>query len=169
MIGVLFRLSKNSQISKFALREWNYASKRAEEDRSKHIVIVNIDGCKMVPEFEFMYGLTDTILWTDVAQHDKLLRDLKNWLGTEADTLKEAKEVKVPKKPKMHLPKITRKGWIIIASIVIVAVIIVCGALLYNAEAPRTEYAAPLDTDSIEVVEDYNHGGIRTVYENQGR
>ena len=91
---LLFMLSQNSQISKFSLRELNYASKRAEEDRSKHIVIVNIDGCKMVPEFEFMYGLTDTILWTDIAQHDKLLRDLKNWLGTEADTLKEVKEDK---------------------------------------------------------------------------
>lgn len=81
----LFMLSKESQNSKFALRELNFAMKRAESDKQKHVVIVNIDDCHMTDEFEFMYSLTDTISWNNQPQHNKLLRDLKGWLKGSND------------------------------------------------------------------------------------
>ena len=77
----LFMLSKESQDSKFALRELNFAMKKAEKDKQKHVVIVNIDGCEMCDEFDFMYGLTDTIAWGNQPQKEKLLRDVRRWLG----------------------------------------------------------------------------------------
>ena len=61
----LFMLSKESQVSEFALREMNFAMLKAKKDRQKHVVIVNIDGCDLCDEFLFMYSLTDTIgIWT---------------------------------------------------------------------------------------------------------
>ena len=77
----LFMLSKESQNSEFALRELNFAMKKAKNDKQKHVVIVNIDECLMCDEFDFMYGLTDTISWTDLPQKEKLLRDLRRWIG----------------------------------------------------------------------------------------
>ena len=79
----LFMLSKDSQVSKFALRELNFAMKRAEKDKQKRVVIVNVDGCGMCDEFDFMYGLTDMIVWDSQPQKEKLLRDLKRWMGVE--------------------------------------------------------------------------------------
>ena len=79
----LFMLSAKSQDSEFALRELNFASKKAKADRQKHVIIVNVDGCRMCDEFDFLYGLTDTIAWKSHPQKEKLLRDLKKWLGKE--------------------------------------------------------------------------------------
>ena len=79
----LFMLSTNSQNSEFALRELNFAFKKAKADKQKHVIIVNVDGCQMNDDFDFLYGLTDTIAWTDQPQREKLLRDLKKWLGKE--------------------------------------------------------------------------------------
>lgn len=76
----LFMLSRNSQESTFALRELNFAMKKAGQDTKKHVVIINIDGCIMCDEFDFMYGLTDTIVWDQQPQKEKLMKDLKNWL-----------------------------------------------------------------------------------------
>ena len=78
----LFMLSAHSQHSEFALRELHFAYNKAREDKKK-VVIVNIDNCKMMDEFSFMYGLTDTINWNDTAQHNKLIRDLKRWIGDD--------------------------------------------------------------------------------------
>ena len=75
----LFMLSEHSQKSEFALRELNYAYKK-KKMLSKHVVIVNINDCKLTDEFELLYGLTDTILWSNSLQHDKLMRDLKKWV-----------------------------------------------------------------------------------------
>ncbi len=75
----LFMLSKESQNSKFALRELNFAMKKAETNKEKHVVIVNIDNCQMCDEFYLMYGLTDTITWNDPPQKEKLIRDIKRW------------------------------------------------------------------------------------------
>lgn len=79
----LFMLSAKSQDSEFALRELNFASKKAKADKQKHVIIVNVDGCRMCDEFDFLYGLTDTIAWTNHPQKEKLLRDLKKWIGKE--------------------------------------------------------------------------------------
>lgn len=77
----LFMLSINSQSSKYALRELNYVMKKAETTKQKHVVIINIDGCTMCDEFDFMFGLVDAILWNDTSQHNKLIKDLTTWLG----------------------------------------------------------------------------------------
>ena len=78
----LFMLSEQSQESEFALRELNYAYQK-KKTHGKRVVIINISNCKLTDEFEFMYGLTDTILWTNSPQHDKLISDLRNWVGAE--------------------------------------------------------------------------------------
>jgi len=74
----LFILTENSQHSEFALRELDFADKKG-----KKVVIVNVNNCVMSDEFQFLYGLTDTILWTDEPQREKLLRDLMRWAVTE--------------------------------------------------------------------------------------
>lgn len=76
----LFMLSDYSQTSEFALRELHFAYKKAKED-NKRVVIINISNCKMTDNFSFMYGLTDTIDWNNPPQHDKLIRDLQQWLS----------------------------------------------------------------------------------------
>ena len=74
----VFMLSQSSQDSEFALRELNYAYQK-KKTQGKRVVIININNCRLTDEFEFMYGLTDTILWTNKPQHDKFIRDLKSW------------------------------------------------------------------------------------------
>ena len=88
----LFMLTKESQASKFALRELNFAMKKADSDKQKHVVIVNIDDCEMCDEFDFMYGLTDTIAWGNQPQKEKLLRDIKTWGGKEEEEAKRKAE-----------------------------------------------------------------------------
>ena len=85
----LFMLSEHSQGSEFALRELNFAYNK-RETLGIRVVIINICGCKLTDEFDFMYGLTDTISWTDAPQHDKLIKDLKTWTGAIDDTRKDA-------------------------------------------------------------------------------
>ena len=75
---LLFMLTENSQHSEFALRELDFADKKG-----KQIVIVNVNDCAMTDEFQFLYGLTDTISWSDIPQREKLLRDLKRWIAAE--------------------------------------------------------------------------------------
>lgn len=79
----LFMLSKESQNSKFALRELNFAMKKAEANKQKRVVIVNIDNCQMCDEFDLMYGLSDTIAWQNKPQRDKLIRDIREWMATD--------------------------------------------------------------------------------------
>lgn len=77
----LFMRTAQSQESEFALRELNFASKRVE-----HVVIINADDSQMSDEFEFMYGLTDTITWDNIPQREKFLQDIRKWLGKEYKT-----------------------------------------------------------------------------------
>ena len=81
----LFMLSKESQKSKFALRELNFAMKKVEKNKQRHVVIVNIDNCDLTDEFDFMYGLSDTIAWNNQPQREKLLKDVKRWLECEKE------------------------------------------------------------------------------------
>ena len=73
----LFMRSQHSQASKYALLELNYAS----DQSTSHVVIVNIDDSEMAKEFQFLYSLTDTIDWNNKPQQEKLLRDLRRWVG----------------------------------------------------------------------------------------
>lgn len=71
----LFMRTSQSQSSKYALLELNYAT----EETKKHVVIVNVDDSEMTKEFKFLYGLTDTIDWGNKPQRDKLIRDIVKW------------------------------------------------------------------------------------------
>ena len=73
---LLFMLTEHSQCSEFALRELDFADKKG-----KHVVIINVNDCAMTDEFQFLYGLTDTIRWNDVPQREKLFRDLMRWVS----------------------------------------------------------------------------------------
>lgn len=94
----LFMLSINSQSSKYALRELNYAMKKAEVIKQKHVVIVNIDNSQMCDEFDFMYGLVDTISWNDISQHNKLIKDLTKWLEKKEGSSSHACNNAIPQK-----------------------------------------------------------------------
>lgn len=76
----LFMLSENSQISEYAIKELKYAYKKTREDKNRHVVIVNINNCKINGRFEFEYGLADTINWNNYHQHNKFIHDIKKWL-----------------------------------------------------------------------------------------
>ena len=98
----LFMLSKESQNSKFALRELNFAMKKAETNKEKHVVIVNIDNCQMCDEFDFMYGLTDTIVWTNQPQKEKLLKDIARWIGNTEEDRRNKKKLKIEAEKLQH-------------------------------------------------------------------
>lgn len=66
--------SATSQLSKYALRELNFA-----EEKGKRFVIIHIDDSQLSDEFRFLYGLADTIDWNSQPQREKLLRDLQKW------------------------------------------------------------------------------------------
>lgn len=87
----LFMLTKESQTSKFALRELNFAMKKADSDKQKHVVIVNVDSCKMCDELDLLCGLRNTIAWESQPQKEKLLKDLKRWLGAKNGTKRNKK------------------------------------------------------------------------------
>ena len=72
----LFMLSRESMESEYALLELNYA-----KEQKKKVVLVNIDDCRMTGVFLFKYSLTDTIAWNNNPQREKLLRDVRSWVG----------------------------------------------------------------------------------------
>ena len=85
---VLFMLSDNSQQSPWALKELNFAKKK-----NKKVVLVNIDGCEMTDDFAFDFSDHDIIDFGNALQHDKLIRDLRDWLDIpEDDGLQEVRD-----------------------------------------------------------------------------
>ena len=85
---VLFMLSDNSQQSPWALKELNFAEKK-----NKKVVLVNIDGCEMTDDFAFDFSDHDIIDFGNALQHDKLIRDLRDWLDIpEDDGLQEVRD-----------------------------------------------------------------------------
>jgi formylglycine-generating enzyme required for sulfatase activity/predicted nucleic acid-binding Zn ribbon protein len=85
---VLFMLSENSQQSPWALKELNFAEKK-----NKKVVLVNIDGCEMTDDFAFDFSDHDIIDFDNALQHDKLIRDLRDWLDIpEDDGLQEVRD-----------------------------------------------------------------------------
>ena len=70
----LFFLSANSQVSKWALKEIDYA-----DNEQKHVVLVRINDDSMTKKFRFDFGRTNIIDWRKPEQKEKLLRDLSEW------------------------------------------------------------------------------------------
>lgn len=133
----LFMLSKESQVSEFALRELNLAVKKAKTDTQKHVVIVNLDGCEMTDEFYLMYGLSDLIMWKDKPQRDKLIRDLTRWHDIQIKS-----EKSVPKSP--NISQRIKRFWIsspayIKWTSIFILLITICASLWYAFRQPTPE------------------------------
>lgn len=75
---ILFMMSANSMQSEWALDELDFA-----KHEKKRIVLVSIDNAEMSGKFYFRYHKYDTITWTNLPQREKLIRNLKSWIGTE--------------------------------------------------------------------------------------
>ena len=90
---VLFMLSDSSLRSKWTKREVIYA-----EDEGKRIVPVLVDGDKLRGWFKFHFGNVDFIDIRSEEQKEKLIGDLRTWLGVEAEEEKRKAEEKVKRK-----------------------------------------------------------------------
>ena len=75
-MSMLFFLSADSQMSKWALKEIDYAT-----GEKKHVVLVRFNDDPMTKDFRFFFGRTDIIDWRISEQKEKLLRDLRKWTG----------------------------------------------------------------------------------------
>ncbi len=147
----LFMRSETSQTSEFALRELNYASKR-----HKKVVIVNVDSSQMCDEFEFLYGLTDTIAWNDQPQREKLIRDINQWTGSVTQT--PTKDDVVCKKHSPHLLRFIKQyRYRILVSVIVLAVVlfvVLSGVFSLRHSADTND--SPKETDVESLVETGN-------------
>ena len=73
---ILFMMSANSMQSEWALDELDFA-----KHEKKRIVLVSIDKSEMAGKFYFRYHKYDTITWNNQPQREKLIRNLKSWIG----------------------------------------------------------------------------------------
>ena len=76
-VAFLFFLSAESQASEYAMKEVNFAKKRA----GKPVVLVRFNDDELTDEFFFDYQDADIIDWRVPEQKGKLLRDLRLWSG----------------------------------------------------------------------------------------
>lgn len=96
---VLFMLSDSSLRSKWTKREVIYA-----EDEGKRIVPVLVDGEKLRGWFKFHFGNVDFIDIRSEEQKEKLVANLRTWLGVE----KEGTKRKADEETKLKTEKINR-------------------------------------------------------------
>jgi hypothetical protein len=82
-IALLFFLSADSQSSEYALREVNFAKKRAK----KRVILIRFNDDEMTDDFFFDYQDADIIDWRVPEQKEKLLRDLKSWSSGDGGQL----------------------------------------------------------------------------------
>ena len=80
----LFFLTVESQASEYAMKEINFAKKRA----NKRVILIRINDVDMTDEFAFDFQDADIIDWRQPEQKAKLLRDLRAW----ADLVNSARE-----------------------------------------------------------------------------
>lgn len=78
---MLFMLSTNSMNSIYALKELKFA-----QLKKKRVILVYIESCQMSDEFLFNYSMYDTVEWANSLQHDKLLKNLRQWFGRTQQT-----------------------------------------------------------------------------------
>lgn len=86
----LFMLSKSSQESEHAIGELTAAFKQQKE-KGIHVVVVNIDDCEMSMKFTIKYTTQNIISWSDSSQKERLISDLKRWLG--AISLEQSRKI----------------------------------------------------------------------------
>jgi len=85
---ILFMMSANSMQSEWALDELDFA-----KHEKKRIVLVSIDNTEMSGKFYFRYHKYDIITWNNQPQREKLIRNLKSWIGIEQKEKGEAEKV----------------------------------------------------------------------------
>ena len=101
-----FALSNNSQQSEFAINELELALKKQKEDpANRHVVLVNIDGCKMTDTFYLRYSRRQNTDWNVPEQKDKLIRDLRRWLKKGAEPKPTPRPTPVPEPTPSPQPK----------------------------------------------------------------
>lgn len=136
----LFMKSAVSMHSKWALDELAFA-----EREGKRIVLLDLDHSKMTDEFYFRYHSKDVIDWESIQQHDKLLKNLKNWFSSESLLNEQEKNLNARKKNKKTLlPFLLPKLGVIICIVALLAALI---ALLFNKWGVKEE--PMVDTKSI--------------------
>ena len=82
-VAFLFFLSAESQSSEYAMKEINFAKKRAK----KRVILVRFNDDEMTDEFFFDFQDADIIDWRVPEQKAKLLRDLKAWSSGDGGQL----------------------------------------------------------------------------------
>ena len=93
-IAFLFFLTAESQTSEYAMKEINFARKRAK----KRIILIRINDADMTDEFAFDFQDADVIDWRQPEQKAKLLRDLRAW-ADEANETREPRSPAATQKP----------------------------------------------------------------------
>ena len=90
----LFMLSRESVLSDNCLQELEWADDEYANDENKHLILVKIDpDYKLQGMFKKVYGKRDIIDYDIPYQHDKLIRDLRDWLNIpEIDPLQEIRD-----------------------------------------------------------------------------
>ena len=84
---LLFMLSNRSMRSEWPLDELDFAKKK-----EKRLVIVHLEDVEQTDEFYFTYHKYDQIDWRDPTQREKLLSDIKKWIGKTENEEKHPKE-----------------------------------------------------------------------------
>lgn len=87
---ILFMMSANSMQSEWALDELDFA-----KHEKKRIVLVRIDKSEMAGKFYFRYHKYDTITWNNQPQREKLIRNLKSWIGMGIGKVDEKEHIRV--------------------------------------------------------------------------
>ena len=83
-------MSANSMQSEWALDELDFA-----KHEKKRIVLVSIDKSEMAGKFYFRYHKYDTITWNNQPQREKLIRNLKSWIGMGIGKVDEKEHIRV--------------------------------------------------------------------------
>lgn len=86
---ILFMMSANSMQSEWALDELDFA-----KHEKKRIVLVSIDKSEMAGKFYFRYHKYDTITWNNQPQREKLIRNLKSWIGMGIGKVDEKDQIR---------------------------------------------------------------------------
>ena len=76
-VAFLFFLSAESQASEYAMKEINFAKKRA----GKRVILIRFNDDEMTDEFAFDYQDADIIDWREEEQKQKFLHDISAWAG----------------------------------------------------------------------------------------
>lgn len=115
---VLFLLSDHSLKSSWTKREIYYAEKQ-----KKKIIPVVVDGNGLRGWFQFHFGSMDFIDIQSKEQCNKLIRDLKKWLGDNQDYVRSHDNGNLVILPS-NKPGIKKNVWIAIGAVVAISIVL---------------------------------------------